>query len=81
MKRLGEMTAKIGQATHQLWGDGCFYVGLDLPQFPGLIFKLFSYIIVCLETSKWLASRQDMGIRKKYSVKNHVTCLQQRKAE
>lgn len=46
MRRLGEMAAEMGQDTHQLWDDGCFYVGLDLPQVPGLILEVFFNIIV-----------------------------------
>lgn len=52
MRRMGETIAETGQATHKLWEDGCFYVGLDLPQVPGLVLELCTSIIVCLETSK-----------------------------
>ena len=56
MRRLGETAARIVQATHHLWGGGCFYVGLDLPQVPGLILELCLNIIVCLGASKYLVN-------------------------
>lgn len=37
---------------HQLWSDGCFYVGLDLPQVFGLILELLLNISVWLEIKK-----------------------------
>lgn len=55
--------AEMGQASHQLWENGCFYVGLDPPQLLGLIYELFSSII-WLETSKWLVSRKNTSIRR-----------------
>lgn len=39
---------RMGEATDQLWVDGCFYVGLDLPQVPGLLFEIL-FNGICLE--------------------------------
>lgn len=46
------MAVRIGKAAHQLWVDGCFHVGLDLPQVTGLTLELFLNNSVCLEINK-----------------------------
>lgn len=43
------MTAKIEQAAHQLWDDGCFDVSLDLPQAVGFILEFSLSSATCLE--------------------------------
>lgn len=64
-KQNEEKAAEMGRATHQLWEECCFYVGLDLSQVPALILELFSNIIVNLDASKWLVSRKNTSIMKK----------------
>ena len=53
-----EMTEEIrGKLSHQLWGDNCFYVWLDLPQVHGLGSERRLNSIVVLETSERLVNR------------------------
>lgn len=49
--------ASSKNCTHQLWDDGGFYAGLDLPQVVGLVSELILNGSVCLETTMWLVSK------------------------